>query len=239
MVGVLLKRAVAMMGIEVIPSGHAEKWVSALGALLGIGAIFLVNQLLPSKASSVPIIASMGASAVLLYAAPGSPLTQPWPVVGGHLISALIGVACHHLIDSPTLACIVAVPTAVVAMYYLHCTHPPGGATALLPIIGGPDIEALGYGFMLDPVLLDSLVLIGVAVLVNRLIPWRSYPINGAAKPVSKGEPPDSTPILAEDLEYALRESKTYLDISDGELRQLHRLAQQHAHDRNTLAGGG
>lgn len=220
------QRLAVLIGLELIPAGHREKLVSALGSLLGIIAIFLVNGLLPSDIAAVPLVASMGASAVLLFATPGSPLTQPWPLVGGHLLSALVGVSCQQLFSDPIIASCVAVPLAIAAMYYLHCIHPPGGATALLAILGGAEVEALGYRFLFDPILVDSLTLLLVAIVVNRLIPWRRYPINGAS-----GGQSSTTPTAA-DLEQALAQSRYYLDISPGELAELYRHAVQYAEAR-------
>lgn len=229
MAGQSLKWLASLIGFEIVPAGHAEKAVSALGALLGIAAIFMVNNLLPSDVAAVPIVASMGASAVLLYAVPGSPLTQPWPVLGGHLVSALVGVVCQQFIASSMIAAMVAVPAAIVAMYYLHCIHPPGGATALLPIIGGAPIEELGFWFLLDPILVDSLILLLVAFIINRLTPWRHHRQDNR---VAREFHPATLQLEHCDLLHALEHSHCYVDICEEDLMQLYQQAAHHAERR-------
>jgi CBS domain-containing membrane protein len=110
-----------------------EHWISAAGGLAGIFAVLWTSHLLLGSGEvSLLIIASMGASAVLLFAAPHGTLSQPWPVVGGPRVSAVIGVACvGWLGGEPMLAASLAVALSIAAMYSLRCLHPPGGATAL------------------------------------------------------------------------------------------------------------
>jgi CBS-domain-containing membrane protein len=129
----------------------------------------------------------MGASAVLLFAVPHGQLSQPWPVFGGHLVSALIGVASAKLVAPPLLAAAVAVALAISAMYYLRCIHPPGGATALTAVAGGETVHALGFHYVLTPVLLNVLIILAVALLFNFPFSWRRYPAVWAttAQPVA------------------------------------------------------
>ena len=118
----------------------------------------------------------MGASAVLLFAVPHGPLSQPWAVFGGHLVSAFIGVVCVKLNMQPVLASALAVALAISAMYYLRCIHPPGGATALTAVAGGEAVHTLGFHYVLTPVLLNVCVILMVAMLFNWPFPWRRYP---------------------------------------------------------------
>jgi CBS-domain-containing membrane protein len=118
----------------------------------------------------------MGASAVLLFAVPEGPLSQPWAVVGGHLFSAVVGVLCAHLVVDPLLASAIAVGAAIGAMQVLRCVHPPGGATALSAVVGGPAVHALGMQYVLTPVLLNAAVIVAVAVAFNGLLGKRRYP---------------------------------------------------------------
>ncbi len=118
----------------------------------------------------VMLIGSFGASAVLVYGAVRSPLAQPRNLVGGHVISAAIGVAAHQLLGAaPWLAAAAAVATAIAAMHATRTLHPPGGATALIAVIGGDQIHALGYLYVLAPVGLGAALLLLVALLVNNL----------------------------------------------------------------------
>src|SRR5512138_2292040 len=110
-------------------SSHAEHWISAAGGFIGITAVLYISSSVLDHQGAAMIIASMGASAVLLFAVPHSALSQPWAVIGGNVISALIGVTCAHLALDPFLTAALAVGVSIVTMYYLRCLHPPGGAT--------------------------------------------------------------------------------------------------------------
>ena len=118
------------LGIEANRVSHTEKLISAAGGFAGILVTIVVCSYFLELEQAILIIPSLGASAVLLFAAPHSALAQPWSLVGGHLISAFIGVSCALLIPSPALAAAAAVGLAIWAMYYARCIHPPGGATA-------------------------------------------------------------------------------------------------------------
>jgi CBS-domain-containing membrane protein len=171
-------------GISANTTSHNEKIISALGGASGIaGIMWTVNILVQfqilSVNSSILIIASMGASAVLLFAVPHGALSQPWALIGGHLISATLGVTCVKLLGHGPWVAALAVGVAIGAMYYLRCIHPPGGATALTIVIGGADIDALGYEFLLLPLTLNILV---ITLLFNGCFGWRRYPVHLAHK---------------------------------------------------------
>lgn len=166
----------SFVGLGFRRSGHLEKTVSALGGLAGILGVMLVSQTTLGLSGSASLVASMGASAVLLFAVPHGALSQPWAVFGGHLISAIIGVACAKLIAQPILSASLAVSLAIGAMYYMRCIHPPGGATALTAVAGSDALHALGFNYVLTPVLLNVLVILFVAVLFNFPFAWRRYP---------------------------------------------------------------
>jgi CBS domain-containing membrane protein len=177
---------------------------------------------------SVPlIVASMGASAVLLFAVPHGALSQPWPVMGGHVLSALVGVTCARLVAAPMVAGPLAVGLAISVMYYARCIHPPGGATALIAVIGGPAIQQLGYGYVLAPIALNAGILLLVAVAVNGPFEWRRYPLAWA----QSGRPAKPLPstISHEHLSHALRQMGSLVEVDEGELAELYALALQHA----------
>ena len=156
---------------------HIEKWLSALGGMVSLLGILLISQLSLNMQGASVLVASMGASAVLLFAVPHGALSQPWPVLGGHLVSALIGVSCAKFIPLPMFAAALAVALAIGAMHYLNCIHPPGGATALSAVIGGDAIHQLGFQYVLTPVLLNVLIVLIVAILFNYPFHWRRYPL--------------------------------------------------------------
>lgn len=163
-------------GVGANSSGHLEKWVSGAGGLTGILGVMLVSQAYLGLSGSASLVASMGASAVLLFAVPHGPLSQPWAVFGGHLVSAVIGIACVGLHAQPLFAAALAVALAISAMHYLRCIHPPGGATALTAVAGGDAVHSLGFHYVLTPVLLNVLVILLVAIVFNFPFPWRRYP---------------------------------------------------------------
>ena len=130
---------------------HRERLITSFGGFCGILGVVFVSSILLDATGAAMIIASMGASAVLLFAVPHSALAQPWNVIGGHLISAIIGIVCARFIPEILLAAALSVGFAIAAMHYLRCIHPPGGATALSAVIGGPVVHAMGYGYALQP----------------------------------------------------------------------------------------
>lgn len=131
----------------------AEVFWSWLGSFLGIAAVAYCHYGFLDKTDLVLIIGSFGASAVLIYGAIKSPLAQPHNLIGGHLISACVGVsACKLLISFPWLAAALAVSVSIAVMHLTKTLHPPGGATALIAVIGGPKIHQLGYLYVLIPV---------------------------------------------------------------------------------------
>ena len=222
------------LGVERYRVGHSEKLISALGAFLGISLIFYSSVFFLQDASSYLVVASMGASAVLLFAVPHGPLSQPWSLVGGHLISAAIGVSCAKFIPDIFIAAPLAVGLAVATMYYCHCIHPPGGATALSAVVGSAAVHELGYQFMLTPVLINVIAILSVAIVFNYVFKWRRYPAYLAQKSRSretaKADFSYGT-INHEDFVYALSEIETFIDISENELIKIYELVTQRHQD--------
>jgi CBS-domain-containing membrane protein len=151
---------------------------SWIGSFLGISAVAWASLLaVDSAGDRLPLIGSLGASAVLVYGAPKSPLAQPRNLVGGHLISALAGVSCQQLLGGiPWLAAPLAVASAIALMQLTRTLHPPGGATALIAVAGSEEIHRLGFLYCLAPVGSGALLLLLVALLVNNLPATRRYP---------------------------------------------------------------
>lgn len=156
---------------------YKEHFWSFLGAFFGIGLIaFLQSQYL-FKQESIFLIGSFGASCVLIYGAIQSPLAQPRNLVGGHVISALIGVTVFKIVpDIIWLSAPLAVAFSIVAMQYTKTLHPPGGATALIAVSSTGKIPELGYWYVLSPVLSGCLILLLVALVFNNMTKHRSYP---------------------------------------------------------------
>lgn len=205
-------------------TSYKEKVISTLGGFIGIFVTLTISYWLLSPEVAVFIIPSMGASAVLLFAAPHVPFSQPWNVVGGHALSAIVGVTCWKWIPDYTLAASASVGLAIGAMYLIRCIHPPGGATALAAVIGGENIHNLGYTYLFEPVLLNTVTILLIAILFNGLFKWRRYP---AILPFKKKsiEPEEYGPINHEDFVYALTQLDTLIDVSEEDLLKIYQLA--------------
>lgn len=157
--------------------GLRERLRACVGAFVGIALTAMVSSLFLRGSSAWPmLIAPMGASAVLLFAVPASPLAQPWSVICGNTVSALVGVSCAMWLGHTLpLAGALAVAISIGLMFMLRCLHPPSGAIALTAVLGGPDIHALGFSFVLTPVAVNSILILAVAVVFHRLTGHR-YP---------------------------------------------------------------
>ena len=150
-----------------------------IGAFAGIAFIGLINKLQFAETDNIFLIGSFGASCVLIYGIPNSPLAQPRNLLGGHMISAVIGVTVHYIIPNELwLASALAVSLSIVAMQMTKTLHPPGGATALIANIGTEKIKSLGYLYVLSPVFTGAFILLIVAILINNRAAHRNYPKN-------------------------------------------------------------
>jgi CBS-domain-containing membrane protein len=157
--------------------GLTEMVWSWLGAFLGIGAVAFLNYHFLEGTPLVLIVGSFGASAVLIYGAVKSPLAQPRNLLGGHILSALIGVAAFKLLHGHLwLAAAMAVATSLAVMHATKTLHPPGGATALIAVISGEKITDLGFFYAIMPVGAGALILLLVALIFNNIPKHRRYP---------------------------------------------------------------
>ena len=225
-------RLLQLFGVQLDSTPHKEKLISIIGGFCGIFCILQITHFYVGDAGAALIVASMGASAVLLFAIPHGPLSQPWPLLGGHLLSACCGVTCRILIPDTYLAAAVAVALSIGIMYYMRCIHPPGGATALSAVIGGNEIHELGYLFVITPVMINAVVILFIAVLVNYPFLWRRYPIALAEVSNTSGRTKENHGKLGliprTDLEYALKSMRSFADISEIELEKIYQSAAEH-----------
>ena len=154
-----------------------EILLSWLGGIVGICTVVFLNDHFVAGTGRLLVIASFGASAVLIFGAIKSPFAQPRNLVGGHVFSALVGVTVFKILHPvPWLAAGVAVGTAIAVMHATKTVHPPAGATSLIPVISGPKIQAMGYFYVLMPVAAGALILLIVALLFNNIPKTRKYP---------------------------------------------------------------
>lgn len=203
----------------------SDRLFACLGAAIGIALTMAAGAVLPLSATDLPLIAApVGASAVLAFAVPASPLAQPWPVLGGNVVSALVGVATIRLIPDTALAAGLAVSGAILAMSLLRCLHPPGGAVALTAVVGGPAIHAAGWSFAVVPVGMNSLTLLLVALLFHRMS-GHSFPHRPAPIPAWTGAAPA-------DIDAALADMHESFDIAREDLDALIAHVERHAATR-------
>ncbi|MBB3910982.1 HPP family protein [Sphingomonas desiccabilis] len=210
-----------------------DRLFACLGAVFGIALTGAISVWFLGDMGSLPLlVAPMGAAAVLVFVVPASPLAQPWSVVGGNIVSALVGVTAARFIPVPHLAAGVAVGGAILAMSLLRCLHPPGGAAALTAVVGGPVVVTAGYGFALVPVGLNAVLLMLAGVAFHRLsghsYPHRPVPVAPAAA--------DTVP-HPEDLDRALEDLGETFDVTREDLDLLFRRMEHHAKERRTRGG--
>ena len=215
-----------------LPISRREVWLGAAGVGLGLVLTeWLSHQALDGI--NPWFIAPMSASAVLAFSVQASPLAQPWPVLGGNLLSALIGVGCQRWLGHGGMVAALAAALAVALMFTLRCPHPPGGAVAVTAVLGGSDIERLGFSFALWPVATNSVIILALALLYHRVL-GRRYPHQVAAGPHHASDPlPGPHNDLTEaDLDAALSSFHELLDIDRDDLAEILARAQSHALQR-------
>lgn len=203
-----------------------EILVSALGGFLGLGITALISYLLLGEQLPYSfIVASLGASSVLLFATPNSPLAQPWSLIGGTLLSALVGVLCAWGIDSLVLAIAAALGISILVMFVLRCLHPPGGAVAVLAVLSDATGQGIEGIFLLYPVGLNIVLLTLCGWLINRWLLGRAYPhFDHRQSPK-----PSEVTFSDADLDYAHARIGSFIDVSHDDLRALFAHASEHA----------
>ncbi len=200
-----------------------ERWRAVLGGAIGILVTALVCRWWAGTTPLGPwLVAPLGASAVLVFAVPSSPLAQPWSVIGGNTLSALVGAACAHFIHDPAWAAAAAVALAIAVMFAFRCLHPPGGASALFAALG-----ATGFHFALFPIFVNSVLLTLAGVVYNG---WtgRRYP-HAQAQPSASTE---SSRFTTADLDAALTHYNQVVDVSRDTLEDLLHYAESAAYQR-------
>ena len=213
---------------------EAFRTAVAIGVAVLLTGIF--STLVVPGALAPVLFASMGASAIILLALPTSPLAQPWPFIGGQLVSVTIGITLARWVDPPLLACGLAVLLTAFAMLLLRCLHPPGGAAALIPILAHHEAQQFSYNYLLVPVALNAFLLLGLAWGLNRLL-GRAYPHQPRPPlldPHGTGDPlpTERTGVQDEDVRAVLAKELVMPDIGAAELRRLMARAEDTAINR-------
>ena len=216
------------------PASLAEKFRSGAAGGVAILLLGLTLHYLPQNDYPLMLLGSMAASAVLLFAVPHSPLAQPWNLVGGHLISALAGWICILFIHDPLLAGGVAVGAAIFLMHYFNCLHPPGAATALTLVLSSAQFQHMGWKWALLVIGINTGLSLLLALLINNMLPGRTYPMQQLVQ-----TPPKPGPFISleqRDLEAALAQMEGVIDVSEEDLAKIYTLALNHAQSRNESA---
>lgn len=207
------------------------------GVLIGLLLTAAVTRLTLGGSSPLPaLLGSMGASALLLFAMPSSPLAQPWPTLGGNIFSALVGVICARWLGVSAFSGAIAVCGAILVMFWMRCLHPPGGAVALTAVLGDPVIHAAGFDFVLFPIAINSLLLLTIAVIYNNATRHR-YPhvpqLDHANKHGTADAPPrERLGFTPADLDEVLKQYNEVLDINRDDLETLFHQAEMQAYRR-------
>ena len=214
-----------------------ERTIACCGALLGIALTGLISGAAAGNDIGLPLLmAPLGASAVLLFAVPASPLAQPWSIVGGNTVSALVGVIAAMFIPQVAFAAAIAVGAAIGVMSLLRCLHPPGGAVALSAVLGGSAVLSSGLSFALVPVGLNSLVLVLLGWVFHKFskhsYPHRPKLVLATTHGTSDKPPQLRVAVTDSDIDSAIAESGESFDISRDDLHKLLRRAELVALDR-------
>ncbi|KRB88457.1 HPP family protein [Noviherbaspirillum sp. Root189] len=219
-----------------ILAARREKIVAGIGACVGLLMAQWLSHTVFGEINPW-FIAPLGASAVLLFAAPASPLAQPWSIIGGNIVSALIGVTCARWIEAPFIAAAMAGALAIAAMFSLRCLHPPGGAIALTAVLGGPAVTSLGYQFAITPVAVNSAFLLLAALIFNNLL-RRRYPHQahhvGNRHGTTDLRPVERLGFTRADLDAAVRAYDELIDVNEDDLEEIFRQAELRAYSRRT-----
>ena len=225
----MIKEVIRFLGLQsnVV---NSEKTVATIGGMLAIFCCFYATIYFTGDAGSVAILPSMGASAVLLFAVPHGQLSTPWAFFAGNILSAIVGVTCATFIDSMLIAAPVAVALSILVMHLTRSLHPPGGATALAAVIGGPTIHGLGYWYVITPTLINCSILFLIAMIFNNLFSWRRYP-QSFMHYQSVGYHPDTRRIKMQHIHEAIKRSDLVVDASDEQIKRVVDLADAIYHE--------
>ncbi len=215
-----MNRLLNLIGVELDAVSQKEKFVALLGGVCAISVLVFTVHHLCGLPLGTGLIASMGASAVLLFAVPHGQLSQPWPVLAGHTVAAIIGVSCAKYLPGPEVAAGCAVGLSIWVMHQLKCIHPPGGATALVAVLGGSAVHELGYQFVLMPVLANAALMVVLAIVFNYRFKWRRYP-TGMSAPSQTSIPQTVDEPSHEAIMSALRRFDRFVDVSEDDLIEL------------------
>lgn len=214
-----------------------EMLSASIGAFISIFLLMItISQLQLTTEMELLVLASMGASTFLLFVLPHSPMAQPWPLMAGHLIAAIVGVNCDYWIGDPIFATATAVSVSVFLMHFLRALHPPAAATAMIAVIALTEHNAIAWQFVYVVVIINAGGLLLLSLMVNNLLPGRHYPqrdIHHKHHQQFINKRDDKLLLNEDDFHWALSQMETVIDVSETDLVDLYEFAAEHAEQRN------
>ncbi len=214
-----------LIGVENLPRSWVEKGLCTAGAFVSIWAVYVITTSLMGPQAAIPVVASMGATSLLLFSVPHGALSQPWPVFMGQVVSATIGVTVARFIADPLIGAPVAVALCTIIMVLGRCLHPPGAASALTAVFANDAVRDMGYQFVLMPVALNAAILLVIALAFNAPFKWRRYPGGWHNRHVPQIAAAHETETVShERFVEAAEQLDTFVDISEEDLLKLHNL---------------
>lgn len=222
-----------VLGVPAHTPSWREQFAAVVTSAAGIAIVaWIATQVIQPGDQHPVLIASIGATAVLIFAVPHGALSQPWAVLGGHTVSALVGLTIVHTLGGGNIAAALAVALSIGAMHLLKCIHPPGGATSLCTVLAVHGDALTPWSFLLNPVLLNVVPILVLSYVLNLPFAWRRYPANMhmhlAAQPTKTAQLAHEMPFTEEHLASALDEIDAMIDISDDQLQVIYQaLASQ------------
>lgn len=219
-----------MPGFDATPI--TEKLRSAAAVATGVLLLgWVVHLLFPDTGYFGPsLLSSMAASALLVYAAPHSPMAQPWPLVVGNLVSSIVGIACAVLVPDIMWAAAAAAGLAVFVMHFTRSLHPPGAATALFMVLNAQTFLHHGWLWSVGVVLANVMLTLLLALLINNVMHLGRYPVRRHHAPV---KPATVAALTENDVEWALQQMEGVTDVSEEDLLEIFKLACEHAKGRS------
>jgi len=213
-----------------------KEWLRAgVGALLGLFLAGLACSYAFGPTVALHLLGPLAATAVLLFAVHSGALAQPWPVIGSYACATAVGLVMHHLFGSALWVAASALGVALVLMCLLRCLHPPGGGVAVSVVLADSTLAALGDQ-VFEPIMLNVLVLVAVAVIYNRLTGVR-YPKTAAPRKdlhhTADALPGERVGVSGADLDQALEELGEFVDVTRDELERIILATEQHALQRS------
>lgn len=213
-----------------------KEWLRAgIGALLGLFLAGWLTSMVYGPSIALHLLGPLAASAVLVFAVHSGPLAQPWPVLGSYALAGAVGLAMREGFGAELWVAAAALGISILVMCLLRCLHPPGGGVAVSAVLADPGLTAMG-DHLLEPVLLNALILVTVAIAYNRLTDVR-YP-KGTVPRKDLHHTHDPLPgervgIRSEDLDQALEELGEFVDVTRDELERIILATEQHALQRS------